>query len=462
MTSVLVAGADGRTQLVSKGAPEDLMRRCVAVPPRRRAVLDAQYAAGARVVAVAVRDAVPGSRITPDDEHGLTLVGFLVFVDRPKADASASLELLAELGIAVKIATGDNAKVAEKVCADLGMTSGGTLAGDDIDAPRRRRSSPKPPEQPRSSPASRPSRRRASSRCSARRGGQSPSSATESTTPWPFTVPTSASPSSPPPTSRRTLPTCCFSTRTSSVLADGVIEGRRIFANTIKYVLMGTSSNFGNMFSASIASVVLPFLPMLPGQILLNNLLYDTGQLAIPTDRVDAEQLRAPVALGHRVHPPLHAPVRPDQLHLRLRDLRADALRRSTRLRAEFRTGWFIESIATQTLIIFAIRTRRVPFFRSRPSLALAVASWPSSPSARGCRSRRSPGCSASRRIPLPFLLALVGMIVGIPGAGRGGEGLVLRPRCPRPPSAAGASGAVPAPGRPARGAVHAKSQAAG
>ena len=78
------------------------------------------------------------------------------------------------------------------------------------------------------------------------------------------------------------------------VLADGVVEGRRIFANTIKYVLMGTSSNFGNMFSAAAASAVLPFLPMLPSQILLNNLLYDTGQLTIPTDHVDPEQLRAP------------------------------------------------------------------------------------------------------------------------------------------------------------------------
>ncbi len=93
------------------------------------------------------------------------------------------------------------------------------------------------------------------------------------------------------------------------VLADGVVEGRRIFANTIKYVLMGTSSNFGNMFSAAAASAVLPFLPMLPSQILLNNLLYDTSQLAIPSDHVDAEQLRAPshwdidfIRRAHRVH----------------------------------------------------------------------------------------------------------------------------------------------------------------
>ena len=121
------------------------------------------------------------------------------------------------------------------------------------------------------------------------------------------------------------------------MLADGVVEGRRIFANTIKYVLMGTSSNFGNMFRAAGASLFLPFLPMLPSQILLNNLLYDTSQLAIPTDNVDEEQLRAPVALGHRLHPPLHALLRPAQLDLRLRHLRRHAVglpRRSRRCSA--------------------------------------------------------------------------------------------------------------------------------
>ena len=103
------------------------------------------------------------------------------------------------------------------------------------------------------------------------------------------------------------------------ILADGVVEGRRIFANTIKYVLMGTSSNFGNMFSAAGASLFLTFLPMLPTQILLNNLLYDISELTIPTDDVDEELLRTAVALGHPLHPPLHGLLRADQLALRLR-----------------------------------------------------------------------------------------------------------------------------------------------
>ena len=102
------------------------------------------------------------------------------------------------------------------------------------------------------------------------------------------------------------------------VLADGVMEGRRIFANTLKYVLMATSSNFGNMFSAAGASLFLSFLPMLPSQILLNNLLYDVGQMAIPSDRVDAGGGRPARGLGHRVRAPLHGRLRAGQLDLRL------------------------------------------------------------------------------------------------------------------------------------------------
>ena len=153
------------------------------------------------------------------------------------------------------------------------------------------------------------------------------------------------------------------------VLAAGVAEGRRIFANTIKYVLMGTSSNFGNMFSAAAASAVLPFLPMLPSQILLNNLLYDSSQLAIPTDRVDDEQLHAPshwnIAFIRRfmlTFGPISSLFDFLTFGLMLGVLHAGPV--------EFRTGWFVESLATQTLIIFAIRTRRMPFFRSRPGLA--------------------------------------------------------------------------------------------
>jgi len=187
------------------------------------------------------------------------------------------------------------------------------------------------------------------------------------------------------------------------------MEGRRIFTNTIKYVLMGTSSNFGNMFSAAIASVLLSFLPMLPGQILLNNLLYDAGQLAMPGDRVDKEQLVAPSHwdIGFiRRFMFLFGPISSifDFATFALMLFVFDAVP------GEFRAGWFIESIVTQTLIIFVIRTRRVPFFRSRPSAGLIGASLgvvavgvylPFSPLA---------GVLGFDPLPVPFFLALLGM----------------------------------------------------
>ena len=158
------------------------------------------------------------------------------------------------------------------------------------------------------------------------------------------------------------------------ILADGVVEGRRIFANTIKYVLMGTSSNFGNMFSAAGASLFLSFLPMLPTQILLNNLLYDASEMTIPTDNVDEELLQRPAHWDIRFirrfmtfFGPISSLYDFATFGVMLWVFHARP--------SLFQTGWFVESLATQTLVIFVIRTRRVPFFRSRPSRALLIAS---------------------------------------------------------------------------------------
>ena len=195
------------------------------------------------------------------------------------------------------------------------------------------------------------------------------------------------------------------------VLADGVVEGRRIFANTIKYVLMGTSSNFGNMFSAAGASLFLTFLPMLPSQILLNNLLYDTSQLAIPTDNVDEEQLRRPSHWDIRF-------IRRFMLYFGPFSSLFDFATFAIMLwvfhsgPAQFRTGWFVESLATQTLVIFAIRTRRIPFFRSHPSLPLTLAAL--GVVTIGAVLPATPLAHALGFQPLPagFFAALVGMVV--------------------------------------------------
>ncbi|HET8880362.1 MAG TPA: magnesium-translocating P-type ATPase [Arthrobacter sp.] len=409
-TSVLVRGDAGTARIITKGSPEDVLALCGSVSAQVQALLDEQFAAGSRVVAVATREAPGLADLTPADEAGLQLAGFLVFLDPPKANARESLDRLEALGITVKIATGDNAKVAERVCDELGVLSGGTITGSEAEAM----------SDPELSAAAReasifarvsPEQKARIIRLLRQSGGAvgfmgdgvndalalhqadigiSVDSATDVA---------------------KDAADVVLLDKDLGVLADGVMEGRRIFANTIKYVLMGTSSNFGNMFSAATASVVLSFLPMLPGQILLNNLLYDTGQLAIPGDRVDKEQLLAPahwnIAFIRRFMF-LFGPISSvfDFATFGLMLYVFDAVP------GEFRAGWFIESIATQTLIIFAIRTRRVPFLRSRPSVGLLSASL--GVVAMGIFLPLSPLAAVLGfdPLPVPFFLALLGMIV--------------------------------------------------
>jgi Mg2+-importing ATPase len=154
------------------------------------------------------------------------------------------------------------------------------------------------------------------------------------------------------------------------VVHDGVLEGRRTFGNIMKYIMMGTSSNFGNMFSMAGASLFLPFLPMLPTQILLNNVLYDISEVPIPLDEVDAEELRRPRVLDMKfirdfmlVIGPISSAFDFLTFYVLLMVLKAD--------QALFQTGWFVESLCTQVLVIFVIRTRGNPFkSRAHPVLA--------------------------------------------------------------------------------------------
>jgi Mg2+-importing ATPase len=373
MTSAVVVGPDGVRTLVVKGAPESVLERCVDTPPAAEQTLQAQFAAGSRVVAVASRPAAAELvQPTADDEAGLTLAGFLVFLDRPKAAATQALQRLADLGITVKICTGDNAVVAEKVCADLGLHSGGTLTGVQItaldddalvdEAQTATIFARVSPEQKARLIKALRKRGRAVGFLG---DGVNDALALHAADVG-ISVDTAIDVA-------KDAADIVLLEKDLGVLADGVTEGRRIFANTIKYVLMGTSSNFGNMFSAAAASAVLSFLPMLPSQILLNNLLYDASQLTIPTDRVDPEQLQAPshwdISFIRRFML-FFGPVSS------LFDFLTFALMIGVFHAGPslFRAGWFAESLATQTLVIFAIRTRRSPFTRSRPSRPLLIA----------------------------------------------------------------------------------------
>jgi Mg2+-importing ATPase len=376
MVSVLVRDSDQNRSLVTKGAPEAVLLRCAEVPAAAREALAAEFAAGNRVVAVATKPFVSaGATVNPlrvSDESGLQLQGFLVFRDPPRADAAAALQRLDTLGIAVKVVTGDNPTVARKVCSDLGLTEGGVLTGVELagmDDAALAAAIGTTTVFARISPEDKARivrvQRRSGGGVAFLGDGVNDALALHA-------ADVGISVDSGSDVAKDAADVILLD-KNLDVLADGVAEGRRIFANTIKYVLMGTSSNFGNMFSAAGASLFLAYLPMLPSQILLNNLLYDTSQLAIPTDNVDEEQLRRPSHWDIRfirrfmmVFGPLSSIFDFVTFGVMLWVLHAGP--------TEFRTGWFVESLATQTLVIFAIRTRRVPFFRSRPSLPLAAA----------------------------------------------------------------------------------------
>ncbi|GAA1976588.1 magnesium-translocating P-type ATPase [Terrabacter lapilli] len=372
MLSVTIRDHDGALHLVTKGAPETVLERCADVAPATRAALDAEFAAGNRVVAVATRPVVEARAPVPADEHDLRLRGLLVFLDPPKPDAATALGRLAQLGISVKVVTGDNAVVAAKVCRDLGLPGDAVLTGADLDALDDEHlidAVTATTVFARVSPEHKARIVRAH-----RHGGGGVAFLGDGVNDALALHAADVGISVDSGTDvAKDAADVILLEKSLDVLADGVVEGRRIFANTLKYVLMGTSSNFGNMASAAGASLFLPFLPMLPSQILLNNLLYDTSQLAIPTDNVDPEQLRRPshwdIAFIRRfmlLFGPLSSVFDFVTFGVMLWGFHAGP--------DLFRSGWFVESLATQTLVIFAIRTRKVPFFRSRPSLPLALA----------------------------------------------------------------------------------------
>ncbi len=371
MCSVLVRGADGPLKLVTKGAPEVVLEHCVDVDDSVRAILDALFADGERVIAVASRDRGVVMTVSADDEVELTLEGFLTFADKPKSDAGASLGKLQQLGVEVKIITGDNGQVAAKVCRDIGLACAGVVSGTDVQAMSD-------DELEAAIPTTTVFARIGPDQKSriikvARRTGRDVAFLGDGVNDAVALHHADVGISVDSGTDvAKDAADVVLLDKDLGVLAEGVMEGRRIFANTMKYVLMATSSNFGNMFSAAGASAFLSFLPMLPSQILLNNLLYNAGQLAIPTDRVDVEALARPAAWDMRyirrfmsVFGPISSIFDFITFYVMLSLLHAGHV--------EFRTGWFVESIATQTLVVYVIRTRRVPFFKSRPSVAMIL-----------------------------------------------------------------------------------------
>ncbi len=371
MASVLVNDAHGRSIVISKGAPEAILSRCTGVPAAAGKVLETLFSAGSRVVAVSSRPAGDVAELTVQGETGMGLAGFLTFADRPKSDAGAAIAQLGQLGVEVKVITGDNGLVAAKVCADIGLANRGVLSGKEIgslDDDQLSMAIDKTTVFARIGPDEKSRIIKV-----ARRSGKDVAYLGDGVNDAVALHHADVGISVDSGTDvAKDAADVVLLDKDLGVLADGVMEGRRIFANTMKYVLMATSSNFGNMFSAAGASLFLSFLPMLPSQILLNNLLYNTGQLVIPTDHVDVEALARPAAWDMKfirrfmsVFGPVSSIFDFLTFWVMLSVLNAG--------HSEFRTGWFVESIATQTLVVYVIRTRRVPFFKSRPSLPMLL-----------------------------------------------------------------------------------------
>lgn len=410
MMSVLVDGPDGRI-VVTKGAPESVLAVCRDVPGSARDIVDREFSAGSRVVAVATRDGADLDTLGSENERDLTLAGFLAFVDPPKEDAAGSLARLAGLGIGVKIVTGDNERVAQKVCGDLGIPPGRTITGQQIDG--------MPDEElaaaigatlifARVTPEQK-SRIIDLARDHGLVVGYMGDGVNDAVALHDADVGISVDTAT---DVAKDAADILLLKKDLGTLADGVVEGRRIFANTIKYILMATSSNFGNMFSAAGASAFLKFLPMLPSQILLNNLLYDTSQTTIPTDHVDEEMLARPSQWDtHFIRRfmvffgPISSIFDFATFGVMLWVFHAGE--------SLFQTGWFVESLATQTLVIFVIRTRRVPFFRSRPSTTQLIATL--SCAGAGVVIPYIPPLARPlgfTPLPVSFLLILVGFVI--------------------------------------------------
>ena len=376
--SVLVEH-EGSRRLIVKGAPEDLLRlsgryedATGAVLPldaetRRsfQATLDALGAQGNRALGIAsrvVEEGLATAAIT--DESDLIFSGFASFLDPPKVSAGATIQAMAAAGIAVKVLTGDNELVTRHVFAEIGVPVTGVLAGDALTHLS---------DEALLGQVSRvnlfcrvnPQQKHRILLALKRLGhvvgflGDGINDA-----PALHAADVGISVDGAADVARAAADLILLE-HDLAVVREAVVQGRATVQNVSKYVLMGSSSNFGNMFSMAGAALFLPFLPMLPIQILLNNLLYDISEIAIPFDRVDAEATSRPVRWNIRMIERfmlIFGPVSSIFDFLTFYAL----LYLFGAGEALFQTGWFIESITTQVLVVFAIRTRR-PFFRSRP-----------------------------------------------------------------------------------------------
>jgi len=378
---------DGQHTLISKGAPEEIFKRCShyeldgEIYEMENLILtdlkeeyDNLSSDGFRVLAIAYKTIdQKKNAYSKEDESKLTLKGYLAFLDPPKPSARATIQSMHELGVAFKVLTGDNELVTRKICAHVGLDIKQLITGDKLDGlseEQLKDTAEHTTVFARLSPLQKERVIRA-----LRDNGHVVGYLGDGINDAPSlkAADVGISVNNAVDIAKESADMILLE-KSLLVLKDGVLEGRKTFGNILKYIRMGASSNFGNMITMTTASIFLPFLPMAPIQILLNNLLYDFSQIAIPTDSVDEEYLRMPKRWD------IGAIQRFMMIFGPLSSL-FDFLTIAVLLfvfktgEAQFHTGWFLESLCTQTLVIHVIRTAKIPFKESRASFLLIVTS---------------------------------------------------------------------------------------
>lgn len=387
--SVVVAAHDGQHVLITKGAVEEVLAVCthvrhgeatepltLALLERIRTVTAGLNEEGLRVVAVASRSLAPTRETYAlADESDLTLIGYVAFLDPPKESTAPALTALAEHGVAVKVLTGDNERVTAKICREVGLAQQGVLLGSDIERMDDGQLAGAVEAHTVFARLT-PSHKERIVRLLKANGhvvgfmgdGINDAPALRAADIG-ISVDTAVD-------IAKEAADIILLEKSLMVLEEGVLEGRRTFANMLKYIKMTASSNFGNVFSVLVASAFIPFLPMLPMHLLVQNLLYDVSQIAIPFDNVDDELLTQP----QRWQPDdigrfmvFFGPISSlfDILTYLMMWFVFGA--NTPEKQTLFQSGWFIVGLLTQTLIVHMIRTRKIPFIQSRAATPLLV-----------------------------------------------------------------------------------------
>jgi Mg2+-importing ATPase len=377
--------------LVGKGAPEEVFKVCsfyeengilknfdneiLEKAQNKNKELSSE---GFRVLALAYKKIdYEKDNYVVEDEKDLVLLGLIAFLDPVKKNIRESIDLLEEQGIEIKVITGDNDLVSKKICEDAGVEVKGILDGSKIDGLDDKQlkdivekitifSRISPEQKARIVLAI-----RSNGHCVGYMGDGINDALPLKSADVGISVNNAVD------VAKETADLILL-TKNLHVLSLGVDIGRKTFGNTLKYVLMGLSSNFGNMFSLVGAAIFLPFLPMLPIQILLNNLLYDFSQITIPADNVDKEYTKKPKRWDIKAIKKFMFTFGPisSLFDFAIFGLLYFVFRNFTNFESLFQTGWFLESLLTQVLVIFIIRTRRSPFFKSKPSKYLILSTF--------------------------------------------------------------------------------------